>query len=304
MEHAFRSRSAAQPSDWMESDLYSGVTRRSQSILRRPGSIRATSSNVTWVGCVFVKAIDLAVDDNGESAACFKCEMYHQYCECNRWGRDKINGLKVIRVSDETAIGKPLAKKSLARRLSNAVFGNSESEASWPVSSLWVSLETAAFLYKYGGDEPNAFLETREPEEANGEIEVAQEENASLNVSHEVELMAEAEETICEEDKQTLQFEAGEHEQADDEAKRVEKEVPQVEREGVVKRKHVRMLKVWLFFRVDGSHMSILNLIPYHCYFHVFRGWNVHWMVCTGGLRGLANAVHPRGCRMYKRLLG
>ena len=295
MEHAFRSRSAAQPSDWMESDLYSGVTRRSHSILRRPGSTRATSSNVTWVGCVFVKAIDLAVDDNGESAACFKCKKYQQYCECDRWGHDKINGLKVIRVSDESAIGKPLPKKSLARRLSNAVFGNSESEASWPVSSLNVSRESAAFLDRYRADKPIDYFEAGEPEEVNGEVEVADEEHASLDVSNEVKLLAEAEETI---------FEAGEPEQADDEAKRVEKEVPQVEREGVVKRKHVRMLKVWLFFRVDGSHMSILNLIPYHCYFHVFRGWNVHWMVCTGGLRGLANAVHPRGCRMYKRLLG
>ena len=235
MEHAFHSRSAAQPSDWMESDLYSGVTRRSHSILRRPGSTRATSSNVTWVGCVFVKAIDLAVNDNGEPAACFKCEKYQQYCECDRWGRDKINGLKVIRVSDESAIGKPRAKKSLARRLSNVIFGNSEARASWPVSSLCVSLHTAAFLYKYGGDESNVFVPAREPEEANGEGKVAEEEHACLDVSNEVELLAEAEETV---------FEAGEPEHADDEAKRVEKEVPQVEREGVVKRKHVRMLKV------------------------------------------------------------
>jgi len=136
MEHAFHSRNAAQPSDWMESNLYSGAARLPHSILRRPGSTRATASNVTWVGCVFVKPIDLAVDDNGDVSACFKCKMYHQYCACDRWGRDEINGLQVIHVRGESGIGKPPATKSLVRRLSNTIFGNSESEASWPVSSL------------------------------------------------------------------------------------------------------------------------------------------------------------------------
>ena len=64
-----------------------------------------------------------------------------------------------------------------------------------------MSVESAEFLYRCGGDEPIVCLVAMEPKEGNGEVNVDEEESASLDVSNEVGLIAETEETILEDDK-------------------------------------------------------------------------------------------------------